>query len=211
DGLVLLVDHDQRERRAASHVAHAHRVERDVERDRRAPWIRRAVRQLLARRRSGRRHEGAECHLFGDARQPIEESFGANALARLVGEEIPHLLVIALRPRLRVLLRDRIRRRRYRFARRGDGERGVEERDQGAQGLVAGRVALAARIRATAEYAVLVDRDRLRTAGHLGPVADERDLVTIRPVSGTIHAAPNSLNTLSMSETALPSRSTIAM
>src|ERR1700687_95773 len=46
--------------------------------------------------------------------------------------------------------------------------------------LVAGRVALAAGVRATAEHAVLVDRDRLRPAGHFGPVADERELVTLR-------------------------------
>src|SRR3981081_1603758 len=46
--------------------------------------------------------------------------------------------------------------------------------------LVAGRVALAAGVRATAEHAVLVDRDGLGAAGHFGPVADERDLVTLR-------------------------------
>src|SRR5205085_6215985 len=50
----------------------------------------------------------------------------------------------------------------------------------GAVPLVPGRVALAARIRATTEHTVLVDRDRLRAAGHLCPVAQNRELVTLR-------------------------------
>src|SRR5690348_12344330 len=42
------------------------------------------------------------------------------------------------------------------------------------------RVALAARVRATAENAARVDRDRLRAPRHLGPIADQCELVTSR-------------------------------
>src|SRR5881396_1847643 len=46
--------------------------------------------------------------------------------------------------------------------------------------LIPGRVALTPWIGTTTEYPVRVDGDRLCTAGHLGPVAQERDVVALR-------------------------------
>src|SRR6185295_15634983 len=179
-GPVFLSDQHQRELCAPLEVADARRVERDVKGDRRAARIGRSIWQLRARRWPGRGLERAQRHLLRDEWQPIDESLRSDTRARLISEEIPHLLVMPLRPRIGVRLGDGVGRWWKRLARRGDRKRRIEERYKRAHRLVAGRVALAARIRATAEHAVLVDRDRLRAARHLGPVADERELVALR-------------------------------